>query len=359
MIRRILFAAALAGVIAAAPPSVASAAAPVSPQAQQRFRQYATRAVDASRITHRNFVGGVNSRLTVVHEMAFENPDDPGGVWETASAEPVDRFWVGGVGAGATQSGTDGYDFSAYGINLGYDWSCGDFTLGVAAAFTLGTITNSEIDTKNKIDAAHFAVYASSDPMEGLFYDANLSYGWTSNRSLSMEVAEGRGSREGRFDTTAYGLGGNIGHSFDLAMAKLTPTFGFQWTRHTQDAYTETAYTVTPNWFAESTTDVVEIPLALRADTSWQLGTGTVLSPELRAAYVIRTGDDETTVTMGEAGGSGYTLTGADGGGNRMRIGAGLKANFTPTIDAFVDYNLEFGSGYRATTFNTGVGVSF
>jgi outer membrane autotransporter protein len=323
-------------------------------QTPAQFKQYATRAVDASRITHRNFIGGINNRLTVVHEMAFPDSGNPEGIWNTATYEPVDRYWLGGIASGARQTGIDGYNFDAYGINTGYDWSCGDLTIGVAMAVTTGEIINSDFDTKNKVDALNLALYASLDPLEGLFYDVNATYGMSWNRSLSMEVAEGRGSREGRFGATSYGLGGNIGRSFDLALAKITPTIGLQWTRYTQDAYDETAYIVAPNRFEEGRNDLVEFPLAVRVGTSWQLGGGTILSPELRAAYVFRAGDRKSTIVM-----SGEEFGGADDGKSSMRLGAGLKANFSPAFDAFFDYSLELKSGYRSTNFNTGLGVSF
>lgn len=350
------YARALCLVLACLAAEAACAAAPVT--LQQRFA-YATRAVDASRITHRNFIGGINNRLTVVHEMAYENPDEPGGPLSTALYEPVDRLWIGGVGAGAELKGVGGYKYDAYGFNTGYDWSRGDLTLGLAASYTLGNIDSNEIDTRNRVESINFAAYASHDPLFGLFYDMNATYGMSWNRSLSMSVAEGIGAREGKFRATSYGLGGNIGYGFDLPLAKVTPTIGLQWTRHEQEMYAEFAHTVTPHWFAEAENDFIEIPLAVRVGTSWQLGSGTVLSPELRAAYILTAGDGKSAVTAGPLGGAGIQVQGADDGKNRMRVGGGLKANFNPTFDAFVDYSLEFKSGYRSTNFNTGLGLSF
>ena len=332
-------------------------------QLQKRFAEYATRTIDASRITHRQFVGGVNNRLTVVHEMAYENPDRPDGPWNTAVYDPVDRLWVGGIGVGARQSdsgGYSGYKFDAYGLNTGYDWTKGDLTVGIAAAYTFGKIKNNDFDAKNKVETVNFGVYASHDPLSGLFYDMNAGYGMSWNRALSSTIAEGAGYREGRFKATSYGLGGNIGYGFDLRLAKITPTIGFQWTRHKQDGYTEMAGgAATPNWFDEAKNDFIDIPLAVRIGTSWQTAGGAVLSPEVRAAYIYQAGDKRSSVTMGSPGEPGYTFHGVDSGKNRGLVGGGLKANFNATLDAFVDYSLEFRSGYRSTNFNTGVGVSF
>lgn len=340
----------------------AALSTPAARGGEEAFAEYATRAVDASRISHQQFTGGVNNRLTVVHEMAYENRENPDGPWNTAAYEPVDRVWIGGVGINTEQKnvgGRAGYTYEAYGVNTGYDWVKGDLTVGVAAGYTFGKIRNNDYDARNKVETINLGVYASYDPLCGLFYDANAGFGKSWNRAVSMSVAEGAGSREGRFKATSYGLGGNIGYSFDFRLAKITPTIGFQWTRYDQDDYVESAGGVTANWFADGENDFIEVPLAVRIGTSWQTAGGAVLSPEVRAAYVYQAGDKRSSVTMGPVGGAGHTFHGVDSGKNKGVIGAGLKANFNASIDAFFDYNLEFRSGYRNTNVNTGIGVSF
>ncbi len=53
------------------------------------------------------------------------------------------------------------------------------------------------------------------------------------------------------------------------------------------------------------------------------------------------------------------TLYGVNPGKNRGLVGAGLKARFSRTVDAFIDYNLEFRSKYQNHNVMAGVGLSF
>ncbi len=324
---------------------------------------YATRAVDASRITHRHLLGGVNSRNTVVHEITYEDPANPDGPLRTAGYEPVDRLWVGGVSAGAEESGGDGYEYTAHGVNAGYDWMRGDLSVGVSLAYTAGKIRNNDTDTRNNVETVLLGFFASRDPDCGLYYDVNAGFGKSWNHTLSMDggVPGGTGSREGRFSASSFALGGNVGYGFDMALAKVTPMIGLQWTRYNQQGYMESATgPVTPNWFSKAENTVLEIPLSVRAGTSWQWENGLILSPEVRAAYIFGSGDRQSSVKTGVAGGGGTTdLAGVESGKNRMRLGLGLKANFNASVDAFFDYNVEFRRGYRSSNVNTGVGMSF
>lgn len=322
---------------------------------------YATRAADASRITHRHLLGGIGSRNTVVHEVAYPDPDDPSGPLKTADYEPVDRLWVGGLALGAKESGYGGYEYKAHGLNTGYDWINGDLSVTVALAYAFGKIENNETDTDNSVETVLLGLFASRDPESGLYYDGNIGYGRSWNRSVSMSADGGAGSREGRFRATSFALGGNVGYGFDLSLAKVTPTIGLQWARYNQQAYLESASGagVTPNWFSKAKHNAIEVPLSVRAGTSWQLGGGMILSPEVRAAYIFGMGNRQSSVQMGAAGTPASDLSGVESGKSRARLGMGLKANFNASFDAFFDYNVELRSGYRSSNFNTGMGLSF
>jgi hypothetical protein len=85
-----------------------------------------------------------------------------------------------------------------------------------------------------------------------------------------------------------------------------------------------------------------------------------ILTPEARAALVFDIGPSRPTVRTGFVGGDETTtLYGMDPGKFRMLVGAGVKANLSNSIDAYVDYNHEFRSGYRNSNLTGGVGVSF
>lgn len=336
---------------------------------------YGSVGVDNLRALQRNFTGRIGSRLTALHEGAVG-----GGVARLGSSEAlaspadggcfvqekVNRIWLGAFGAWTRQDdkgGHYGYKYDASGFVLGYDWEqAGDLTLGVSGAYSSGDVKNNPNTAQTKVETINLGMYASYDPVGGLFADAAINYGHSWNKA-SIDALGGRGYRKGDYSTHSFGGGVNVGYVFERDNGvRVTPTLGIQWTHVHQNGWDERTSRagMLAQWYDGTDDDYLEVPLAVRVNKSYQLANGMILTPEARAALIFDVGPTRPTVRTGYVGGGETTtLYGMDPGKTRGLIGAGVKANLSNQIDAYLDYNHEFRSGYTNSNLTGGVGVSF
>ncbi|MCD7896284.1 MAG: autotransporter outer membrane beta-barrel domain-containing protein [Planctomycetaceae bacterium] len=348
----------------------------------QLFGQHAITAGESIRETSRAFRSGIGNRLTVIHQARAAGA----GLGGTASAasdgavaslgsgfhddslyvDRMDRLWVGALGAWGKQDnryGTYGYKYDSQGVIAGYDWERGDFTIGASVGWTTGDMRTNDLATQTDVDTMNVGLYASYDPVSGFFADANVGYGRSWNKATTIvNLPSGAGTNYGNFSNSALHAGLNMGYTLECAEFRITPTLGVQWTRVKQDGWTEsgTETSLINNWFGDSTNDYFEVPIAVRLSRAFQFSNGVVLTPEARAAYIANIGDSAPTIRMGYVGSSdSTTLHGIDPGAGRGLVGGGVKANINHFLDAYLDYNYEFRSGYRNNSFTGGVGFSF
>ena len=112
--------------------------------------------------------------------------------------------------------------------------------------------------------------------------------------------------------------------------------------------------------YDSSNTDSVQIPVDIRVGKTWHFGNGASITPEVHAAWIYEAANANDELQMGFIGSSdSTTIYGVNNGRHRGLVGAGVKANFNSYVDAFVDYNFEFRSGYQNHNVMAGVGVSF
>ncbi len=346
----------------------------------QLFGQHAITAGESIKETTRAFRSGVGNRLTVIHQARAAGA--AGGMAGVASdnanaslgngyyddgmvVDRMDRLWVGALGAWGKQDnryGTYGYKYDSQGVIAGYDWERGDFTIGASVGWTTGDMRTNDLSTHTDVDTMNVGLYASYDPVSGFFADANIGYGRSWNKATTSLTGTGGGTRYGNFSNSAMQAGLNMGYTLECAEFRITPTLGVQWTRVKQDGWTETARepSLISNWFDDSNHDYFEVPIALRLSRAFQFANGVVLTPEARVAYIANIGDSAPTIRMGYVGSSdSTTLHGIDPGAGRGLVGGGVKANINHFLDAYIDYNYEFRSGYTNNSFTGGVGFSF
>ncbi|MCD8350984.1 MAG: autotransporter outer membrane beta-barrel domain-containing protein [Planctomycetaceae bacterium] len=327
------------------------------------------------RALQRNFTGRVGSRLTALHEGSAANgfAKAPAGSGNALAslfspgcevADTVDRLWLGGFGAWTRQSDKGdnvGYRYVSHGMVMGYDWEqSGDITLGVSGAYSTGDLDSHNDVARTKVETVNLAMYATYDPMNGLFADAAINYGQSWNKASLQTLT---GYRTGRFNTHSFGAGVNVGYVFETEGGyRVTPMLGVQWSHLHQEGWNENASGagVVAQWYDGTDDDYIEIPLTVRINRSFQLSNGMIVTPEARAAVMLDVGPSRSTVRTGFVGSPELTtLHGIDPGKARALIGAGVKANLTNAIDAYMDYNHEFRSGYRNSNLTGGVGLSF
>ncbi len=287
------------------------------------------------------------------------------GVRGDCSSFDPNRIWAGGFGAWTKQDDKNnvfGYKYNSGGFILGYDREVGDLTFGISAAYSNGEIKNNEGFTKTDVDTFNAGVYASYNHWSGLFIDANLGLGFSWNDTDTTDIIAG-GRRDGKYRNNSFQAGATVGYEFTLPQEfRIIPSVGVQYTHVHQEGWNENIQSASQigNWFDKTNNNYLSIPVAVRLNKTFRFANGASVTPEIRGAWIYEARDSQAHVRMGYVGSAASTsLYGIDSGKNRGLVGAGVKAKFNRRIDAFVDYNFEFRSGYKNHNVMAGIGVGF
>jgi outer membrane autotransporter protein len=281
------------------------------------------------------------------------------------------RVWVGGFGSWARQKDqneVDGYDYDAGGVSLGYDrLLASGLRVGVAGTFSTGKLKTNTGLSAIDIDTVAFGLYGSYVFQNDLFLDATASYGHSSNDSEVRMLGPGAvptgATKTGSFDIDTFLVGARLGKIFTFDNISLTPTIGVRYLRFSQDGWAETInganYYGIANWFAKRNDSVVEIPLQVKLDGTFQAGQATI-TPELRLGWTFMAKRPDNELVLGFAGSSlSTTVYGTKPKRNSFQVGAGAKINVSENVDIFVNYDLDLASRYRNHMASGGLGFNF
>lgn len=343
----------------------------------QLFAEYATAGASASYSTAQNFSNGITGHQTQLRDTGFASVDASVDSAPTAFASlrgtsqgysgfNPNRIWGGGFGAWTRQNDRNnqfGYKYNSGGFILGYDREIGDMVFGVSTAYSSGRIKNNEGFTRTDVDTFNVGLYASYNHCSGFFVDANAGLGYAWNKMKTTDLIGGGGlMKEGKYRNTSLQAGLKIGYDFTLAQDfHIIPSVGLEYTHVHQKGWSEKIQSSSQiaNWFDKTNNDYVSIPIGTRINKTFTVGDCVSVTPEIRGAWIYEAKDPKARVRMGYVGsGASTMLYGVDSGRSRGLVGAGLKARVR-NVDAFVDYNYEFRSGYKNHNLMAGLGLSF
>lgn len=355
--------------LAASNPELAKAAA------AQLFGEHGLAGISASQTTAQNFSGSVGNHQVQLRDAAFASASATVSAASSsalasfasgASGFNPNRIWGGGFGAWTDQDDRNnmtGYEYKSGGFILGYDRKIGEsLIVGLSGAYSTGEIENNDGYTTTDVDTFNVGLYASYNHCSGFFADVNAGFGFAWNDTETEDLLVPGGRKTGDYENTSFQLGGTVGYAFTLPQDfRFIPSVGVQYTHVSQDAWNEKVnVNQIANAFDESKQNYVSIPVQVRVNKTFNLGNGASITPEVRGAWIYEARDPQARVRMGYVGSNASTtLYGIDAGRSRGLIGAGVKAKFNNCVDAFVDYNYEFRSGYSNHNVMAGLGLSF
>jgi len=339
----------------------------------QMFGEHGVTGAAASQATAQNFSSSIGTHQTQLRDTSQASaPASSSAAFASLrtirqgySSFNPNRIWAGGFGAWTRQDNKNnqfGYKYNSGGFILGYDREVGDFIFGVTAAYSNGEIKNNEGFTKTDVDTFNVGMYASYNHRSGLFVDASMGLGYSWNETKTTDIIGG-GYKEGKYRNNSFQTGATIGYAFTLPHEfRIIPSVGLQYTHVHQKGWDEKIQSDSQiaNWFGKSNNDYLSVPVAVRMNKTFHLGGEASITPELRGAWIYEAKDPQARVRMGYVGSNASTtLYGIDSGRSRGLIGAGVKAKLSRNLDAFVDYNFEFRSGYKNHNVMAGMGLSF
>ncbi|MDR1309614.1 MAG: autotransporter outer membrane beta-barrel domain-containing protein, partial [Deltaproteobacteria bacterium] len=217
------------------------------------------------------------------------------------------------------------------------------------------------------VDTVALGLYGSYVFGNDLFIDATASYGHSSNdsevRLLGPGGALSGATKTGSFDIDTLLVGARLGRIFTFDNISLTPTIGVRYLHFSQDGWAEAinganGYGVA-NWFAKRNDGVVEIPLQVKLDGTFQAGQATI-TPELRLGWTLMAKRPDNELNVGFRGSNlSTTVYGTKPKRSSFQVGAGAKINLGENVDIFVNYDLDLASGYSGHMASGGLGFNF
>lgn len=271
------------------------------------------------------------------------------------------RIWGGGFGDWSEQDGKNnihGYDYDAGGLVLGYDRKFGSLNMGIAAAYTGGSLKVKDLATKFEGDMMNIGVYAGYMSDAGFFANAKLGYGYGWN-DYKVNLIPG-GVKRGDYHNQTYSAAAEIGYAFRLPMhINLIPSLGIAYTHLRQGSWREKGFPVA-NWFEKQNDNWVGIPLEVKVSKVIPLGPGKYIAPEVRVGWTYEAKEAKSRIRTGYLGSnSSVQMVGVDPGRSRLVVGAGVKARLSGRVDLGVDYTFESRSRYSSHNVAANIGLSF
>ena len=269
-------------------------------------------------------------------------------------ALPQKSYWVRAFGSHDNQSGKGeyaGYNTNGGGLAVGVDHAVGESILGLAIGYGKATATSSGLREGDKanVDSTIAGVYFRR-PVGEYFLNAMID-GAKHRTKTERQTAVGERANG---DYTGTEIGGRIqvGRKFGLSdkKASLTPIVAVNYSRYTQDAYTETGADGVGLSYTQQKYTQTDASLSLRYAVETDLGAGMAssFSASLGYKYLLSTPTYNNTVSfIGDT--NAFNAAGIKDS-RKGSLVASLAYNYNPTkgVTYTIDYNGEAKSGYNA-----------
>jgi outer membrane autotransporter protein len=304
----------------------------------------------------------LGSRFDAIHHNSFA----PSAGYQ----DKLNRLWVSGFGTWARQKNTNGlygYDYDVGGVLIGYDRELAaapGLTLGLDLGFSSGKLKNNDRLSSMKVKTISIGAYGSYMLSNGVFFDADLGFGFSHNEFSSNQVVGGR--KTGNFHSRSFQLGFDFGYRADISgNFSLTPQAGLNYVHVKQKAWTERIASdpnslVVANWFGDAKIDYLEIPVSLKLQGAIETSGGILVKPELKVGAVFVADKPNHDIRVGFVGsGESALIRGVDSGKSRFVAGAGISIQANDYLDIFASYDFETRSSYKSHSARLGIGISF
>ncbi|MDR1613316.1 MAG: autotransporter outer membrane beta-barrel domain-containing protein [Planctomycetota bacterium] len=328
------------------------------------------------------YEGAPRRQLECVYTSGFTAWGDVYGAWERQKAKG------GGVG----------YKYRVGGPAIGFDWTSGGLTLGLATSYNWGTAKNVGGFDKNTRDTRTWGLMAYGQYNASRWYaNATLGYGQTRFKSSVRDASSftDRYFNEApysgfytvdlgdRYRNHSWNADAEFGMKFRFGRGfLLSPSVGLQFF-HTRrrgvdetgalsletDSPTQNKFTG-PVTLSSGARSYYSLQLPVGVSLAYEIAAGTALIvPQLRFAWI-----PELARSQGRASGDGvfiptatfppyptfnYSDHAARRNRNAFRIGTGVQAKLNQYLSLHLDYDATLRARYYNHNLNLGLGVTF
>ncbi len=263
----------------------------------------------------------------------------------------------GAWGRQRSKDDKDGYKNHVAGPALGFDWSNGSFTAGVATTYNRGKIKG--LDRPHDRDTKTWALSGYGQwSGRNLYVNANITYGY--NRYNGSRL-DGNSYMESSYHSNSWNLAAEAGYKIPLGAFTVTPNIGLRYFHDKREDVSESVSGMHGNglFVQNRNYHVFEMPLGVVA--AYEIRTsGMTLIPQARFSWV-----PEFDRRRGVANGycldtnKSWSEESPKHGRNASILGLGLQAKFSEMISGGLDYNLELRDRKYEHRLNLGIGFSF
>lgn len=277
--------------------------------------------------------------------------------------------WGAGYGAWSRQKvkdGNDGYKFRTAGPALGFDWSNGTFTAGVATTYAWGKIQGRDISNSRKTRTWGITGYGQYNHQ--LFYiNTNIGYSHNRYRDNNRSAIYGDGAGRvfsagngGNYKSNSWNVATEFGYKLKFTNGlSLVPNIGFRYFHDKRNSFSEDGFPATALNVGSRNYHVFELPIGVDVGYEIRTGSGTILRPHVNFTWVPELDRKRGSVSYSNANFGTVREESARRGRNGYNIGGGLQAKFTESISAHLDYNVELRDRKYEHTLNLGLGFTF
>ncbi len=259
-----------------------------------------------------------------------------------------------------TRDGGDGYKHKVFGPAVGFDWTSGPFTIGLATTYSWGKMRSMSAANDRKTRQWGAEIYGQYNA--DLFY-VNGTIGYAHNNIESSRgddrtiVGDSAGAYGADYSTNAVNLDAEFGWKFNWSGLQVVPHAGVRYFHDRRGGINEGGTGVFAIRASSENYDVLEIPLGV--DIGYEINAGgAIIVPRAKFGYALELGRDHNEWN-GARGVSAAGGRGARRSRNGFAAGLGIEAKITKNLSAHVEYNAKLRPNQYEHHWNLGMGFSF
>ena len=279
---------------------------------------------------------GMKNSADVIGAEVFNQASLATGVYDNTTGK---RIWGTAVGDWGRVNGNSDFDIDTAGVVFGADHT---FDQAVRAGFAFGALHTSSDGEGAKYtgDSYWIGMYGSWKlPMNfPLVLDADALYGWTDG-DIDTSLLGHSGSAD--VDGDVIRVSAHASMPFELSVASVVPYIGLEWTRVSQDGYTDGKLGRAVDSLDE---DALTMPVGVKFVKTIENGTA-LFKGTMDIAYARDLTDFDPRLTTAYGGAAIKSET-ADIGEDAFRFGLGVDCHLSDAWTIGAKYKLEVRDNY-------------
>ena len=270
---------------------------------------------------------------------------------------PTSSFtvWADGYASWAKKKDNNGYRYAVAGPALGFDWSNGPLTVGLATTYNWGKLKGREVSHDNKTRTFGVTAYAQYN-YERFYVNAAVSYGRNRFKSNRYEVDGAFGDTgRAKYHSNTWNAQMEVGTRLNICNFLIEPNVGLRYFHDRRNSFDETFDVAATNLYGKRTYHTWEVPVGV--DVAYEIGLfNAMLMPRLHFAWVPQFDRKHPTASRTVATALSERSRRTSHG---WELGAGFQTKVFRGMSAHVDYTVNMRSKTYEHTLTAGLGMSF